>query len=370
MKLILVVGARPNFMKAAPLLRAIDKRNTEKPATPHITPTLVHTDQHYDYEMSQVFFQDLALPKPNIHLGIGSGTHAEQTGQVLIAFEKVLMEQKPDVVVVVGDVNSTLAASLAAVKLHLPIAHIEAGIRSFDWTMPEEVNRLLTDHISNYLFTTSEYDDRNLRKEGIPASRIFRVGNIMVDSLLSNSKRAKNSTILSKLGLSKQNYALLTLHRPSNVDDKQNLTRILGAITRIADRIPVIFPAHPRTQKNITNFGLNQFFKNGTIRLIEPQGYLDFLSLEMNSKLVITDSGGIQVETTVLGIPCLTILDTPVWLITHKQGTNTLVGSNGEKLIPEAFKILDGKVKSGKCPRLWDGKTAQRIVEALVKSSV
>lgn len=373
MKLILVVGARPNFMKIAPLIRTIDKRNSQSPTTSHQSPVttnylLVHTGQHYDYEMSQVFFQDLELPKPDIHLDIGSGTHAEQTGQVLIAFEKVLLQQKPDLVVVVGDINSTLAAALAAVKLHLPIAHVEAGIRSFDWAMPEEINRLLTDHISQYLFTTSEYDDRNLKKEGIPSSRIFRVGNIMVDSLLYNITKAANSTALSRLGLTKQNYALLTLHRPSNVDDQQNLTKILVTLAQIGNKTPIIFPAHPRTQKMLKQFNLNpQPESKSNISIIPPLGYLDFLNLEMNSKFVITDSGGIQVETTVLGIPCLTVLDSPVWHITHKQGTNTLVGSDCQRLVPEAFKILDGKGKRGKRPHLWDGQTAPRIINVLLR---
>lgn len=372
MKLILVVGARPNFMKIAPLIRTIDKRNSQSPTTSHYL--LVHTGQHYDYEMSQVFFQDLELPKPDIHLGIGSGTHAEQTGQVLIAFEKVILEQKPDIVVVVGDINSTLAAALAAVKLHMPIAHVEAGIRSFDWAMPEEINRLLTDHISQYLFTTSDYDDRNLKKEGIPSSRIFRVGNIMVDSLLYNITKAADSTVLSRLGLTKQNYALLTLHRPSNVDDKQNLAKILSTLAQIGDKIPIIFPSHPRTQKMLKQFNLNlnpnpqsKSESHYNISIIPPLGYLDFLNLEINSKFVITDSGGIQVETTVLGIPCLTVLDSPVWHITHKQGTNVLVGSDCRKLVPEALKILDGKGKRGKRPHLWDGQTAQRIINVLLR---
>jgi len=396
MKLILAAGARPNFMKIAPLVRAIEKHNSSLNLNlnHNLVYILVHTGQHYDYEMSQVFFEDLELPRPDMHLGVGSGTHAEQTGKVMVQFEKVLLQEKPDVVVVVGDVNSTLAAALAAVKLHIPVAHVEAGIRSLDKGMPEEINRLLTDHISEYLFTTSKYDDGNLKKEGILSSKIFRVGNIMVDSLLYNKPLAQKSDILKRLGLltshrlpitkskskfefeseSRTSYALVTLHRPSNVDDKDRLLRIISAVKEISRRIPVVFPAHPRTQKKLLEFGLlpesrSKFF------IVPPLSYLDFLNLEMNARFVITDSGGIQVETTVLGIPCLTVLDSPVWPITHKQGINILVGSDSRKLVKEAFKILDSKSvpKSESQPKskskspieLWDGGTAERIVEAL-----
>ena len=367
MKLILVAATRPNFMKVAPIIRAIDKHNGTSGGE-LIEPILVHTGQHYDYEMSQVFFEDLELPQPDIYLGVGSGTHAEQTGKVMIEFEKVLVDKRPDLVIVVGDVNSTVAAALATAKLHISVAHVEAGLRSYDRTMPEEINRLLTDHISDYLFTTSKYDDDNLAREGISGDKIFCVGNIMVDSLLSNKQVAEKSNILSQLNLTKQNYALLTLHRPSNVDDKQILTRIMSALKQVARRIQIVFPAHPRTQKNIASFGLGEFFQDEAIQFIEPLGYFDFLKLEMNSRFVITDSGGIQVETTVLGIPCLTVLDSPLWTITHKQGTNTLAGSSSQKLAQEAFKILDGKGKKGKCLGLWDGRAAERIVTAIACS--
>jgi UDP-N-acetylglucosamine 2-epimerase (non-hydrolysing) len=358
-------------MKIAPLLRAIDKYNA---LSLNLTPILVHTGQHYDYEMSQIFFQDLKLPKPDVYLGVGSGTHAEQTGKIMIEFEKVLINEKPDLVIVVGDVNSTLAAALATVKLHIPIAHVEAGLRSYDKTMPEEINRLLTDHISDYLFTTSEYDDSNLGKEGIPGDKIFRVGNVMVDSLLYNKPLAGKSDVLERLGLltSHQSqinpYVLVTLHRPSNVDDKQSLRQIITAVKEIARMIPVVFPAHPRTQKRLEEFNLLPGSRSKFLT-IPPLGYLDFLKLEMNAKFVITDSGGIQVETTVLGIPCLTVLDSPVWTITHQQGTNILVGNDSQKLIKEAFKILDSKSKteSKSRIRLWDGKTAERIVEYCAK---
>jgi UDP-N-acetylglucosamine 2-epimerase (non-hydrolysing) len=384
MRFILVVGARPNFMKVSPLIRAINKHNTQK-LKPALTPILVHTGQHYDHEMSQVFFQDLDLPKPDVYLGVGSGTHAEQTGKIMIEFEKVLADEKPDLVIVVGDVNSTLATALAAVKLHIPVAHIEAGLRSYDKTMPEEINRLLTDHISDYLFTTSKYDDDNLKKEGIHGSKIFRVGNIMVDSLLYNKPLAQKSDILKKLGLltsqqlpatSHQSlitpYTLLTLHRPSNVDEKDSLMDIMSAIKKISEKISVVFPAHPRTQKMLKDFGFQPPITNHQLLITSPLGYLDFLNLEMNAKFVITDSGGIQVETTVLGIPCLTILDSPIWTITHEQGTNILVGRSSQKLIAEALKILDAQSpitshQSLKCPDLWDGKAATRIMDVLVK---
>ena len=371
MKIISVAGARPNFMKIAPILRAIDKYNASEGKN-IIEPVLVHTGQHYDYEMSKIFFEDLELPEPGKYLGVGSGTHAEQTGKVMIELEKVLVEQKPDLVLVVGDVNSTLAGALAAVKLHIPVAHVEAGLRSFDREMPEEINRLLTDHVSDCLFTTSEYDDDNLLREGIPRDRIFSVGNVMVDSLMSNREMAKKSSVLSRLGLREQGYALLTLHRPANVDDRESLSNILEAVGSIGRRIPVVFPVHPRTRKNIDRFGLANICDstNNQLILTEPLGYLSFLNLEMKSRMVVTDSGGVQVETTVLGIPCLTVLDSPIWTITHEQGTNTLVGSDSRKLVDEAFNILEGKGKKGAIPQLWDGKAAERIVHTLAESFI
>ena len=368
MKIVLVAGARPNFMKIAPVIRAIGKYNAFSKIN-LIEPFLVHTGQHYDYEMSRVFFKDLDLPKPDEYLGVGSATHAQQTARVMTRLEKVLIKGKPDLVFVVGDVNSTLAGALAAVKLNIPVAHVEAGLRSFDKTIPEEINRLLTDHISNYLFTTSKYDDDNLLREGISAGKIFCVGNVMADSLIFNREMAGKSDILSRLGLREQGYALMTLHRPSNVDNKGSLTDILTTIVSISKRIPVIFPVHPRTRKNIKRFRLGYICDSTNQQLIltEPLGYLSFLNLEMNAKMVITDSGGVQVETTVFGIPCLSLLDTPVWTVTHETGTNTLVGSNRQKLIKEALNILDGKGKKGTSPELWDGKAAERIVAVLAK---
>ena len=381
MKIVLVCGARPNFMKIAPLLRAIDKHNTSSKGNP-IEPILVHTGQHYDYKMSQVFFQDLELPKPDVYLGIGSGTHAEQTGKVMSEFEKVLLKEKPDLVVVVGDVNSTLAAALAAVKLGIPVAHVEAGLRSYDRTMPEEINRLLTDQISHYLFTPSRDADENLKREGIPQEKIFFVGNVMVDSLLFNKARAGQSQILTQLKLAEEGYALLTLHRPSNVDEKRSLTNIMSAITKISEWIPVVFPAHPRTQKRLHEFNinlpspviaspdkLNKLNKpsklNDQLLIIPPLSYLDFLKLEMYAKFVMTDSGGIQEETTVLNVPCLTLRNTTERPITITRGTNVLVGNSPQKIIEEASKVLASKSQSPSHIELWDGMTAERVVAIL-----
>lgn len=367
MKLILVAGARPNFMKVAPITRAID-RHSSTSRSKLIEPILVHTGQHYDYEMSQVFFEDLELPQPDIHLGVASGTHAEQTGKVMIEFEKILAKEEPDLVIVVGDVNSTLAAALAAAKLHIPVAHMEAGLRSYDKSLPEEINRLVTDAISDYLFTPSPDADGNLRKEGIPQEKIFCVGDAMIDSLLFHKEIASQRQVLSELGLERGDYALLTLHRPSNVDDKQSLLRIITALRQIAQRIPIVFPAHPRTQKNISKFEFGQLLQDQRILLIEPLGYLSFLKLGMNARLVTTDSGEMQEETTVLGIPCLTLRNTTERPITVAQGTNTLVWNDTSRNVEEAFKILDGKGKRGKCPELWDGKAAERIVDILACS--
>lgn len=366
MKILLVAGTRPNFMKIAPVLRAINAYNTSV-KTNRIEPFLVHTGQHYDYEMSKVFFEDLGLPTPDASLEVGSGTHAQQTAEVMVRIEKLLLEKHPDMVFVVGDVNSTLAAAIAAVKLHIPIAHVESGVRTFDMTMPEEVNRVLTDHVSDYLFTTSEFDDKNLVKEGIPKAKIFCVGNVMIDSLLYMKQRAMQTDILDRLKLKPREYVLMTLHRPANVDNQENLNRILTYISEICRRIPVVFPVHPRTQKNIKDFGLGHVADSAEGRLIlsEPLGYLNFLNLEMNARMVISDSGGVQVETTAFGVPCLTLMDIQVWVVTHKMGTNTLVGGDGHNLIKEANKVLDGKGKKGAAPALWDGKAAERIVKIL-----
>lgn len=388
MKIILVAGARPNFMKIAPLVRAIEGHNSlVTSAGTIIEYLLVHTGQHYDFNMSDSFFKDLKLPQPHIYLGVGSGTHAEQTGKVMMAFERILFKEKTDLVVVVGDVNSTLACTLAAVKLNIPVAHVEAGLRSFDRRMPEEINRLVTDALSTYLFTPSPDGDENLLREGISRDKIYRVGDIMVDSLLFHLDEAKRSDILPRLGLVKERagnpdsvvpYALLTLHRPSNVDEEKSFQRIVAALESIGKKIPIIFPVHPRTKKQLVILGLKEKIRFHNIQErvdlsspgihgLDPLGYLDFLSLMTRAKLVLTDSGGIQEETTVLGIPCLTLRDTTERPITIKEGTNVLVWNDTEKIVEEAFKILEGRGKKAKIPEYWDGKTAERIVKILVE---
>lgn len=368
-KIINVVGARPNFMKIAPLIRAIDKHNLSNPL--RMETVLVHTGQHYDYEMSRIFFKDLELPEPDIYLGVGSGSHSEQTGKVMIEFEKVLIDERPDLVIVVGDVNSTLACALASVKLHIPVAHVEAGLRSFDRSMPEEINRLLTDAISDYLFTPSVDADENLKNEGIPNEKIFQVGNVMVDNLLFNLNKARGSSILRSLNLS-SDYAVITLHRPSNVDHKENLSNILEALKTVSSKLPIIFPIHPRTKRQIEAFSLSVDFKdippNGPgLYPLDPLGYLDFLNLMMNARFVMTDSGGIQEETTALDIPCLTLRNTTEWPVTIVQGTNTLVWNDHQKITREAFRILDGQDKREDYSQPWDGKAAERIIEVLGK---
>ena len=385
-KFILVAAARPNFMKVAPLVRAIEKYNRSVgPKKELVEYVLVHTGQHYDFNMSDSFFEDLELPEPHIHLGIGSGTHAEQTGKVMIEFEKVLVKEKSDVVIVVGDVNSTLASTLAAVKLNIPVAHVEAGLRSFDRTMPEEINRLVTDALSTYLFTPLPDGDKNLLKEGISVKKIYRVGDIMIDSLFFHMEEAEKSDVLVRLGLQKTSprvsrYALLTLHRPSNTDDHESLTKILNGLEVISRKIPILFPVHPRTKKQLSAFGLQDriLFRDVRQRVdlsspgfygMDPMGYLDFVKLMVHSTLIFTDSGGIQEEAMVLNIPCLTLRNTTERPITIAQGTNVLVWNDTKKIIREASKILRGKSKKAKIPALWDGKTAERIIKILIRST-
>ncbi len=361
MKRILnVVGARPNFMKIAPIHRAMVKFHSE------LEPILVHTGQHYDDRMSKLFFEDLRLPEPDIYLGVGSGSHAEQTAKIMLAFEKVVLDVRPDLVVVVGDVNSTVACSLVAAKLWVPVAHVEAGLRSFDRRMPEEINRLITDALSDYLFTTEKSGNENLMREGIPATKIYYVGNVMIDSLIFYLEQAKKSNILEALHLQPQQFALVTLHRPSNVDEPENFGKILDAFEEIQKDIPIVFPVHPRTEKNLNHFGLKERVAGiPNLRLIPPIGYLDFMQLMQNSKFVMTDSGGIQEETTYLQIPCLTIRENTERPVTIELGTNELVGTDTEKMVRCARRILEGRWKKGVVPELWDGHTAERIVKIL-----
>jgi UDP-N-acetylglucosamine 2-epimerase (non-hydrolysing) len=328
--------------------------------------TLVHTGQHYDDEMSQVFFDDLDIPRPDVYLGVGSGSHAVQTAKVMLAFEPVLVEQKPGLVFVVGDVNSTLACTLVAAKLHVPVAHVEAGLRSFDRTMPEEINRVLTDQIADLLFTTERDANENLLREGVAEHKIHFVGNVMIDTLLRHKDRALALDVLEEYGVESGGFALLTLHRPSNVDVPEVLAGILDALEEIQARLPILFPAHPRTVKRIAEFGLkDRLAAMPDLQVLEPLGYLEFLNLMANARLVLTDSGGIQEETTILGVPCLTLRENTERPVTVTQGTNRIVGNDPERIVSEALAALDGEGRAGRVPELWDGQAAERIVDVI-----
>ena len=356
-----VVGARPNFMKIAPLCRAFDKR-------PSCRCFLVHTGQHYDRAMSDLFFEELEIPRPHVNLGVSGGSHAQQTAAIMTRFEPVLSEMAPDTVVVVGDVNSTLSCALVAAKAGVPVAHVEAGLRSFDRTMPEETNRVLTDTISDFLFVSEPSGVRNLMREGAPIERVHFVGNVMIDSLLRCRGQARRSTVLDRLSLRQRGYALLTLHRPANVDSRQTLEAILSAIERIQETMPVVFPAHPRTRKSIEGFGLAERLAswNGLVQT-GPLGYLDFLCLMDRAAVVLTDSGGIQEETTVLGVPCLTLRDNTERPATLYQGTNQLVGRDPERIVSAFCRVLrDGVPDRERLPELWDGRAAERIADVLL----
>jgi len=357
-RIFLIVGARPNFMKMAPLYFVLAR-------TQNVDPVIVHTGQHYDYAMSQAFFEDLELPEAHHFLGAGSGSHAEQTARVMIEFEKVLAADHADLVVVFGDVNSTLACSLTAKKLLIPVAHVEAGLRSFDETMPEEINRRVTDTISDLLFTPSADGDANLIAEGIEEQRIHRVGNIMIDSLvtiLGRIDRDQETDILRRLNLDRGGYALVTLHRPSNVDDPESLRQILEYLNDLAGRVPVIFPMHPRTRKNIETFGIDLPLRE-TLQMIDPVRYREFIVLEKDAKFILTDSGGIQEETTYLGLPCLTLRPNTERPVTISEGTNELVDL--ATVAEKSQRILDGDWKTGRAPALWDGRTAERIARVI-----
>jgi len=363
LKVLLIAGARPNFMKIAPIFAEMKRRLAD------FEPMIVHTGQHYDAAMSDAFFDDLGMPRPDVHLGVGSGSHTVQTAKMMTEFEPVVVREKPDWVLVVGDVNSTIACALVCSKLGVKVAHVEAGLRSRDRTMPEEINRILTDAISDLLFTTSQDADENLRNEGIAADKIRFVGNVMIDSLLDHLKIAESSKVWEDLGIDDRDYAVLTLHRPSNVDHENVLSGILDALLAVAQRLPIIFPMHPRTKARIEEFGFADKMATSNIRLIEPLGYLDFMRLYSGAKLVLTDSGGLQEETTVLGIPCLTLRHNTERPITIEVGTNILVGTDPEKIKQAAFEVLDRKLSpsDAKIPPLWDGKTAGRICDELLK---
>ncbi len=354
--ILAVVGARPNFMKIAPVWRALEARGRYR-------LRLCHTGQHYDDNMSKVFFDDLELPRPDVYLGVGSGTHAEQTGRIMIAFDAVLDDAAPDLVVVVGDVNSTMACTLVAVKRGIPVAHVEAGLRSFDRTMPEEINRVVTDVLADLLFTTSPEAEENLRREGVPPERIHFVGNVMIDSLRFYEARAERSTVLDDLGLEPRAYGLVTLHRPSNVDDPEHLRALAGALEAVGERLPLVFPVHPRTRRMMDERGIAPAPER--VRRIDPVGYLDFVKLMRYSALVLTDSGGIQEETTALGIPCLTIRPNTERPITCTIGTNTLVGTSPERIVAQARRVLEEGIGDARVPDRWDGCAAGRIADVV-----
>jgi len=359
LKAILVVGARPNFMKAAPLMREFAGRD-------NIEARLVHTGQHYDENMSKIFFEDLELPEPDIYLGIGSGSHAQQTAKVMVEFEKVVLDDRPNVIIVVGDVNSTVACSLVGSKLWIPVAHVESGLRSFDLAMPEEINRMVTDILSRFCFTTSPEAETNLKKEGVGEERIFFVGNIMIDSLTNFVDKADGSKVLEQLGLVEKGYMLVTLHRPSNVDDPDELRELFAMLSRLAERMPVVLPIHPRTRKMLESadppIALSEH-----INLIDPVGYLEFVGMMKSAGIVVTDSGGIQEETTVLGVPCVTVRENTERPITIEVGTNILAGTDPARVEAAVNGILDNGIVEHSLPPLWDGKTAGRIADILEK---
>ena len=357
--IFLVAGARPNFMKIAPILSQLKKQA-------HFQPVLIHTGQHYDDVMSQAFFRDLKLAPPEMNLGVGSGSQARQTGQIMQQFERVVLKRPPELVMVVGDVNSTVACSLVAAKLHIPVAHVEAGLRSFDRRMPEEINRILTDTIADYLFTTCQDANENLLREGIPAEKIYFVGNVMIDSLLEFRQKAQSSSILKNLKLEGEEYGLMTLHRPSNVDNRETLRDILRAVAKIQEELPIVFPIHPRSRKMLRDLNLeDEINRISGLRIIDPVGYIDFLHLMDHARLVLTDSGGIQEETTVLGIHCLTLRENTERPVTVREGTNRVVGSDPERIVREAKAVLGSKVVKLRRPKVWDGSAAERIVAVL-----
>lgn len=362
LKIINIVGARPNLPKIAPLMREMQRH-------PEIQPILVHTGQHYDAGLSDIFFRQMGIPAPHVNLEVGSASHAAQTAEVLKRVEPVLLEHQPDLVLVVGDVNSTIAVSLAAVKLGIAVAHVEAGLRSFDRAMPEEINRILTDALADYLFVTEADAIDHLLKEGRPRECIHLVGNVMIDSLRHFLPVAQQSAVGDDLGLKNgagwQRFGVLTLHRPSNVDSTEKLAELLTAINTVASEVPVVFPVHPRTQQRLAQSGIKT---HPQLKLIPPIGYLDFLCLLSKATLVLTDSGGIQEETTALGVPCLTLRENTERPVTISEGTNQLIGTDPAKIVPAAGAILSGKGKPGRIPPLWDGHAAERIVGILLGS--
>ncbi len=372
-KITIIAGARPNFMKIAPIIHAIHEVQQEGSSTHRfnsgqvgsdscIDYRLIHTGQHYDKKMSGDFFEQLNIPEPHANLESGGGTQAEQTANIMVRFEKELLDNPTDLVLVVGDVTSTMACAIVAQKLQTKVAHVEAGIRSNDWSMPEEINRLVTDSITNYFFTTSEVANRNLRGNGISEDKIFFVGNTMIDTLLKNRARFRQPAIWQEIGLKEKEYIVMTLHRPANVDEENKLKELLDEIIAHSKGLPLIFPVHPRTAKILENLGVS----HSRLHLIEPLGYLEFNYLVERAKAVVTDSGGITEETTVLGIPCMTLRDNTERPETVTEGTNELIGTNPKAIAPAMEKLFSGNWKTGQIPHLWDGKTASRIVEIIL----
>lgn len=363
MKLIIIAGARPNFMKIAPLIHAAQSYNNRAMGDgAKIQWRLVHTGQHYDVQMSEIFFRELGIPEPDVSLDVGSGSHAIQTARVMERFEPVCTDYKPDWVVVVGDVNSTVACTLVATKLGIRVAHVEAGLRSFDRTMPEEINRLVTDAIADLLLTPSSDADDNLRREGVPNEKICCVGNIMIDCLVANLDRVHANTLVADMGLRPGAFAYVTLHRPSNVDNRATLTSIFDSLRRIARTIPIVFPIHPRTRKMLRSFDLSP--KNGDLRFLDPLGYHDSLSLTKDARMVLTDSGGLQEESTYFRTPCLTLRPNTERPITLLVGSNML--TTPATLFGDATDILNGPLRRGACPPLWEGKAAHRVLAELI----
>lgn len=368
MKILNVVGARPNFMKIAPLIREMRKH-------PDIEAVLIHTGQHYDGRMAEQFFEDLQIPRPDVSLEVGSGSHAYQTAEVMKRIEPVLERERPDLVLVVGDVNSTVAAALTAAKLQISVAHVEAGLRSFDRSMPEEINRIVTDAIADYLFVTEESGLQNLLSEGVDKSKVFLVGNVMIDSLEASRRLWERSTIHAQLGLANQRYGVVTLHRPSNVDNTSALEGVIRALLEVARHQPMIFPVHPRTRKRLESIhelqsslhfvSQSQSISSPGLYCLEPLGYLDFIALVAGANVILTDSGGIQEETTALGIPCLTLRDNTERPITVTHGTNRLIGTSSAMIVQEARRVTQSPLRRTTPPPLWDGKASERIVAIL-----
>lgn len=354
-KILLVAGARPNFMKVAPLLQELQKHPEM------FEGLLIHTGQHYDADMSQIFFQDLELPQPDRFLGVGSGSHAEQTARVMMAFEQVCIEERPDLVVVVGDVNSTMACAITAKKLCIAVAHVEAGLRSRDWMMPEEINRVVTDSISDLLFTPSRDADENLLREGIAEKRIHFVGNIMIDCLLAQLPKTEGRDTLQRFGVETNKYAILTLHRPSNVDDPEVFRGIVDVMIELSQELPIVWPVHPRSRKMLKRLSLS----NCRLRLVDPIGYLDMLTLSRDARVILTDSGGLQEEATVLGVPCITLRQNTERPVTVEAGANRVVGNHPDGIRTAVHAVLNDKRRNIRIPELWDGKAAARITDVL-----